>query len=274
MSLLLKVKPTSGHQSVFQPGEQGIRWLGLEILRLNPGESWEGRLGAQEEAGLVILGGQARITVGRKAEEKFEALGGRSDMFSGLPTTIYVPRGSEVRIQAQTKLEMAIAKAPCDIDLPLRLVKPEEVKVNSAGMANWRRDVRLLIPPGSPISRRLIIGETINPPGNWSGIPPHKHDTLSAAENVLEEFYLFKCTPLNGYGIQIMDHGGEERAHIIHCDDVAVLLGGYHPTTAAPGVTVGYLWVLSGDEKTYNITFDPRFAWTGQTEAVLRELKR
>jgi 5-deoxy-glucuronate isomerase len=273
MSLLFKVTPESGHQSVFQPGEKGIRWLGLEILRLAAGEKWEGKLAANEEAGFVILGGKATIAVSGRSPATYENLGGRNDMFSGLPTTVYVPRGSSVSVKAGSKLEIAIAKAPCEVDLPVHLVKPEEVKVVSAGMANWRRDVRLLIPPGSPISRRMIIGETINPPGNWSGIPPHKHDTINAVENILEEWYLFKVSPAGGYGIQIMDHGGEERAHIIHNDDVAVLLGGYHPTTAAPGVTVGYLWVLSGDDKAYNITTDPRFGWVTAAEAVLRELK-
>jgi 5-deoxy-D-glucuronate isomerase len=49
---------------------------------------------------------------------------------------------------------------------------------------------------------------------------------------------------------------------------------GYHPTVAAPGVTLGYLWVLSGDNKAYNIVTDPRFDWVSSTEAVLKELQR
>jgi hypothetical protein len=38
-------------------------------------------------------------------------------------------------------------------------------------------------------------------------------------------------------------------------------------------VTIAYLWVLSGDNKAYDITIDPRFAWVPATEAVLKELK-
>ncbi len=273
MSLLFKVASTSGHQTVFKPGEKGIQWLGLEELRLAAGEKWEGQVGAEEEAAFVILGGKATLAVAGKSVATLENVGSRGDMFSGLPATVYVPRGSKVTVRATANVEIAIAKSPCTVDLPVRLVKPDEVKVISAGMANWRRDVRLLIPPGSPISQRMIIGETINPPGNWSGIPPHKHDTINAVENILEEWYLFKVNPAGGYGIQIMDHGGEEQAHLIHNDDVAVMLGGYHPTTAAPGVTVGYLWVLAGDDKAYNITTDPRFSWVTAAESVLRELK-
>lgn len=271
MSRMLKLPPTPGHQSVFQVGDNDLRWLGLEILRLGAGETWSGAL-ADEEAALVILTGKAMIAVTAKGEAKWEGLGGRADMFAGLPTTVYAPRQSKIAVKAETKLEMAIAKAPCTVDLPAKLVPPGEVKVVSAGMAGWRRDVRLLIAPGSSISQRLIVGETINPPANWSGIPPHKHDTKNEVENVLEEFYWFKCKPADGYGVQLMNDEGKDVAHVISHDDVATLQNGYHPTVAAPGTTVGYLWVLSGDNKAYDITIDPRFGWVSTTEAVLREL--
>jgi len=148
------------------------------------------------------------------------------------------------------------------------------VKVVSAGVANWRRDVRLVIPPGSPISQRMIIGETINPPGNWSGIPPHKHDEISGVENILEEFYLFKAKPAGGYGVQLGYKNGNEESYLIHNDDVFLMENGYHPTVASPGTTLGYLWVLSGDDKAYNITTDPRFDWVASAEAVIRESQR
>ena len=46
-----------------------------------------------------------------------------------------------------------------------------------------------------------------------------------------------------------------------------------HPTGALPGTTVGYLWLLSGDSKAYDITTDPRYSWVAATEAVLKEMK-
>src|SRR4030042_1832252 len=58
-------------------------------------------------------------------------------------------------------LELASAPVPCDRDLPARRITPDQVKLVSAGMASWRRDIRLYIPPGSPIGQRMIIGETI-----------------------------------------------------------------------------------------------------------------
>lgn len=273
MSRMLKAPQGSGHHSVFQTGDHGVKWLGLEVLRLEAGQTWKGQL-KEEEAALVVLSGGCGVSVGGSSDGRWDDVGGRADIFAGPAATVYAPRKSRLEVEAKSKLELAIAKAPCDVDLPPRFVAPSEVKIVSAGMANWRRDVRLIIPPGSPISQRVIVGETINPPGNWSGIPPHKHDQKTSTENILEEFYWFKVRPADAYGIQLVNEDGQDQAHVIHSDDVAVLQSGYHPTCAAPGVTVGYLWVLSGDSKAYDIAIDPRFAWVPAAEAVLRELHR
>ena len=87
-------------------------------------------------------------------------------------------------------------------------------------MANWRRDVRLVVPPGSGVSQRLIIGETVNPPGNWSGIAPHKHDQTNDCENSLEEVYWFKVKPTDSFGVQLGYKGGMEESLFVHNDDV------------------------------------------------------
>lgn len=273
MSPLFKIAAEGGYQSVFQSGEQDIRWLGLEVLRLEAGESWEGAL-ADEEAALVILSGGADISVDNGKREAWTGLGARGDIFGGSATAVYAPRNSNVSVKANSSLEIAIAKAPCDTDLPAALIRPEEIKVVSAGMANWRRDVRLVIPPGSPISQRLIVGETLNPPGNWSGIPPHKHDQTTEAENFLEEFYFFKTNPPDSYGLQLMYKDGDGQGHIISNNDVTVMLSGYHPTVASPGTTICYLWVLAGEDKGYKIGIDPRFGWVPNAEAVLKEEQR
>jgi 5-deoxy-glucuronate isomerase len=269
MSHMLKVGPEGGQQKVVERGKDGIHWLGLDVVRLAAGEAWKAKL-ADEEAALVVMSGKCSVRVG---QETFEGVGGRADMFAGPASVVYLPRRSEVEVRAETKLELAFAHVPCDRDLPVKLITPDQVKLVSAGMANWRRDLRLYIPPGSAIGQRMILGETINPPSNWSGIPPHKHDEHSSVENVLEEFYLFKVKPANGDGVQLLMQNGQAAAHVVHNDDVAVLLDGYHPTGALPGTTVGYLWLLSGDSKAYDITIDPRYAWVAATEAVLKEMR-
>lgn len=266
-----------GCHPVFKWGEGELKYLSLDSVQLDVGHSCQVAL-ADEEGALVILGGRASVhveAVGQVANSsRWQGVGSRPDPFSGSPAAVYVPRRAQVEITAESKLEAVIAKAPCDVDLPPTLITPDMVKVISAGTANWRRDVHLVVPPGSPISQRLIIGETVNPPGNWSGIPPHKHDQTTAEENVLEEFYFFKVKPPNSYGIQMIYSEDEGQAYIIGDGDVAVFLDGYHPTVAAPGTTVFYLWALAGDDKAYKIGVDPRFRWVSQTEAVFKESQR
>ena len=64
-----------------------------------------------------------------------------------------------------------------------------------SGEANWQRFVTLATIPECG-ARKLIVGETINPPGNWSSYPPHKHDTLVPEVEVpMEEVYHYRFSP-------------------------------------------------------------------------------
>ena len=69
----------------------------------------------------------------------------------------------------------------------------------------------------SPIRtcKRLMVGETFNPPGNWSSYPPHKHDGKDG-EPTLEEVYYFTIDPPQGFGQQILyTNDGESAAHSV-----------------------------------------------------------
>lgn len=267
---LIHSTPGAGYQELFRPGEHGLAWLGLALLRLAPDEVWRAESGDKESA-LVVLGGQCRVTIGAC---QWEDVGSRADVFSGPATALYVPRRSAVEITAASPLEIAHIFAPGDADLPPALVTPAEVRVASSGAANWQREVRLIFPPGSAISQRLIIGETLNPPGNWSGIPPHKHDGLSATENRLEEFYLFQVRPKDGFAVQLSYAGQRQETLVVRDGDAVLLLNGYHPTVATPGATVCYLWALAGERKTYHISTDPRFSWVGAAESAINAKPR
>ena len=274
MSKLYTVKPGKDHQAIFSPGEGDCRWLGLEYLQLAAGSSWSAEL-KDREAAIVILSGSCSVSVEAKESRSWEGIGGRPDVFGGPGAAVYVPRASRATVTAGTAVEAAVAVAPCQADLPPALIAPADVKVLSSGAAGWRRDVRLYIPPGSGVSSRLIVGETLNPQGNWSGIPPHKHDEVSSTENLLEEFYLFKTRPESGFGVQLMYREGEKgEAVVVGNNDVAFFSGGYHPTVAAPGVTLSYTWALSGESKDYNLSIDSRFGWVPSAEMVLKEMKR
>jgi 5-deoxy-glucuronate isomerase len=119
-----------------------------------------------------------------------------------------------------------------------------------------------MIGPEQPASR-LLLGETINPPGNWSSYPPHRHDRHNPPEEAeLEEVYLFKVDPPAGFGVQMLyDERGDERAFVVRDDDVAAIRHGYHPVVAASGYALYYLWVLAGQGREMMPRLDPDHAW-------------
>lgn len=155
MSPLFEVPKGDGHHSVFQPGEHDIEWLGLEALSLTQGEDWQGETG-DFEAVLVIFSGSCSISIQGQEHVEWTNLGSRADVFRGAATSVYVPRASQVSVVAERDLEAAIVKSPCDVDLSPALISPDDVRILSSGMANWRRDIRLIIPPGSPLRLSLI----------------------------------------------------------------------------------------------------------------------
>ena len=75
-----KVSAVNGHQSVLKVGENDA-WLGLEILRLAPGETWEGEAGEQEAA-LIPLLGRFTVKISGNKDAGWKGVGGRADIFS------------------------------------------------------------------------------------------------------------------------------------------------------------------------------------------------
>ena len=81
-------------------------------------------------------------------------------------------------------------------------VGPDDVTVNARGRGTYAREVHDLF-VRDPYAKRLMVGETFNPPGHWSSFPPHKHDGRNG-EPCLEEVYHFRVSPAHGFGHQML----------------------------------------------------------------------
>ena len=137
-------------------------------------------------------------------------MGGRSNPFSAGPTLICLPPGTSYRFTALTAtLDMAVSLTPADAGLPVAVIGPNDIPENRAGAANWSRTIR----PGTsvaPTTRRLMMAETIVPPGNWTSYPPHKHDVENPPnEAIYEEVYFYLFKPAGGYGFQRVYEPGD-----------------------------------------------------------------
>jgi 5-deoxy-glucuronate isomerase len=179
----------------------------------------------------------------------------------------YIPREAQVRISADSpKFDAVLISAPSRQDYVPAVVFPDEVQVRNIGGDNWQRTVYTAI--GENVEAdRLIVGETINPPGNWSSAPPHKHDTPGEQEAVMEEVYHYRLNPPQGFGLQrIYTAPGDAEpidvTYAVRNGDTAAIPRGYHPVVAAPGYQLYYLWALAGDERRYGAwSDDPEHAW-------------
>jgi 5-deoxy-glucuronate isomerase len=110
-----------------------------------------------------------------------------------------------------------------------------------------------------------MVGETFNPPGNWSSYPPHKHDGRDG-EPVLEEVYYYRVSPPQGFGQQMLyTSDGECTTHTVRDGDAVLLPYGYHPVSSPPGYTLYYLWAMAGGERRLALHEDPAHVWIHQS---------
>jgi 5-deoxy-glucuronate isomerase len=237
--------------------------LDLAYGELEPGESVQ--LEGADEIAAVVLTGAVKA---RTDSTDLGTAGGRSDPFRELGHAVYAPAGAGLELTAgpQGALLATVRAAPGEGEPgAARIIGPDEQRVASVGTDNWARTVRTILGPEDAASR-LLLGETLNPPGNWSSYPPHKHDTHTPPDEVrLEEVYLFRVNPSAGFGVQLLYEPGRERTFIVHDGDVAVIRSGYHPVVAAPGYELYYLWALAGEGRRMIPRLDPDHAWVQES---------
>jgi 5-deoxy-glucuronate isomerase len=235
---------------------------GFEILLLKNGEQFVLETGGCE-AGLVVLKGSCSIASGGKT---FQDLGGRVDIFKQRPQAAYLPRESEVTIKSRG-VELAVCFAKCKERKEFAVINPDQVKVMQVGRDNWQRQVTLIISPET-YSANLLIGETINPPGNWSGTPAHKHEVEDLPQESLhEELYYFRCNRPQGFGLQRFYSPQRQINESIYLKENTITLmpWGYHQIVAGPGYTLYYLFFLAGPGKKLVGLSDPEHSWITKT---------
>lgn len=267
MDRLIKSKQAEKFQEIVPPGL--MRFLGFSRLRLRKGEHYSISTGAREFV-VDFFAGTASLTINTSSgqTQRYESVGQRADVFSGPPVMVYVPPNSTCEILGDSSpTDMGLFSAPSTASGPSALLDGATVKAIRVGQDNWQRTVYTAL--GEETSaERLLAGETMNPPGNWSSYPPHKHDRMNLPQEApLEEIYFFQIKPSQGYGMIWTyttpgDPDGFSTVFVVENGDTVLLPKGYHPVVAAPGYQLHYTWVLAGDERRYGAWYeDPRHAW-------------
>jgi 5-deoxy-glucuronate isomerase len=237
------------------------------------GEGFSSETGGREVLA-VLLGGKASFDA---AGKRFEKVGGQPNVFAGKPHSVYLPAGVAYQVAAEGPVRIAMVSAPSNSEAEPYVIPPERVANGVWGTANFRRFFHQILTeitqPDLP-ARRLIVGETFTPSGNWSTYPPHKHEVDDLPREAYhEEMYFFQVGPADGFGIcHYYNDRGDEENFTVRDSTIMMAPYGYHTVVSAPGYTTYYLWLLAGEHRSQATADDPTLGWVGRTVPMLKEL--
>ena len=259
MATHIKPKQGDGLRWVVKRKRQDLLLIDFGLVNLKEGATL--RDGTKdEEAVLYLFGGTCSVA---GEEFNFKSVGVRRDVFEGKASAVYIPPNTQYTITALTDLSAAIVKAPATAAGSAQHIAPRDVKVRKVGRDNWAREVHD-VGVENLTAQKLIVGETFNPPGNWSSSPPHKHDIENPPdEGRLEELYFYRLRPAQGFGLQrVYTADGYNQVFVVEDGDAVTLPRGYHPVVAAPGYELYYFWVLASfHERKMRVHDDPKHRW-------------
>jgi len=237
-------------------------YLTFSVIQLR-GEQTFQRTAGDEELALVPLSGSGVV---QTSSGEFPLQ--RSSVFEQLPSVLYLPPGEALTARAQGSFEFAVGGAPATGKYPLRLFRPEEMKMEVRGGGAALRQVHHILAHPLP-AERLILYEVYVPGGAWSGYPPHCHDGYGGSAH-LDETYYFRTDPANGFAMHrnYRRDSDFDETFAVGDGDLILVTQGFHATAAAPGTNVYFLNYLAGelqDEARQQPPFDdPAYAWLKQ----------
>jgi 5-deoxy-glucuronate isomerase len=257
----IKARPDADGSVVkVTPESAGWEYVGFEVLRLEDGRTIERRADG-EEVCLVLLSGYC--TISTADGDEWRDIGGRDSVFEGAPYALYLPPGTDYRVEAVTHLELAVASASARNGTDTLLVRPEDVEVEMRGSGNAERRIHPILMEDRPAERLLVV-EVLTPQGHWSSYPPHKHDRDDRPhETYLEETYYHKIQPIQGFAVQKVytEDRSLDETMTVRDDDTVLVPRGYHAVSAPPGYDLYYLNVMAGPVREWKVKNDPDHEW-------------
>jgi 5-deoxy-glucuronate isomerase len=251
-----KTNAHKGRRVVITPANSSMQHLCYGRILLD-GQTREVKFDtASHETALICLAGEVDAEVG---SEKFSLTQHDS---------VYVPRGSSVKLATTSSADLAEFSSEVNEKYPLQIVRYADVKSDkslhfTAGGASTSRSLNILI--GKNVQAgRLLAGFTLSEPGNWTSWPPHEHAVM------LEEMYVYTEMPPPGFGVQFVytNTNEPELVTIVREGDAVLMPRGYHPNVAAPGHRIGFLWAMAAhrekeDRQFGVVNVQPEFSQSG-----------
>ncbi len=266
-------RPGSQRPLALDPGDTVLKWCGLDVVELSPGESYTFATRANERA-VVPASGAVTIEV---EHHRFE-LRDRTHVFHSTSDWCYLPIDTEVKISSVTGAQAAITSAVAEKRFDPVMMAAESVAVELRGAGQSSRQINnFMAPEVFDGAHRLMCVEVLTPDGNWSSYPPHRHDGEGDCTVNNEEIYWFRVGTADQRGYspdgfamhRTYTSDGEVDVNVaVYDGDVFTIPRGYHgPCVAAPGYPLYYLNVLAGPSAERSMAFcdDPTHHWIRDT---------
>lgn len=266
----------AGYEKVISKGNSDMSYMGFGRILLKAGETVEYTVCGEEQA-IILQQGDVTCWVEYEGAMVINAVSGkRKNVYNDLPTALYVPPKSKVKLTSENGMEARVFTAYCEEGNAPYFCPPENVVEGEPGEFIYKRRYRHIFgQPGKHndhITKLLIVGETVSVPGGWIGFPAHRHDYETENECVLDEIFSFQMTSEGTGKGGVMQHGYDltmdgqtklwDEVNVIESNNTAIALPkGYHTTVALPGTEAYLLWGLAGETKKYKVQFDERYSW-------------
>lgn len=268
-------------ESVVDDSLPGWRYTGMRVGDSRDSTRFELEAAPLERVIYLLAGDELRVhhQISAASEPTTVALAGRRSVFHGAADCLYLP--PHTRATIETTGRVMVVEAPAEADKPVQLMRANEVPMLLRGAGRSTRQVHDFGGVEHLDADRMVAVEVIVPAGNWSGIPPHKHDTyIHGVESNLEEIYYFETAVDRAYSPEgptdpvgyFRGYPSDERDFDelveVRFGDILLVPYGYHgPAAAAPGYDLYFMNVMAGPDpdRSWNITDDPRHSWIRDT---------
>jgi 5-deoxy-glucuronate isomerase len=228
-----KTHEHTGRYISITPANSSMKHLAYGRIILNPSKPAESFSNGDRETGLIVLSGEATISVDGK------------ELSLGQYDSVYIPRDSTVKVTSSSSADIAEFSAEVAKRYPLQVVHYSQVSSDpglrfTTGGSGSSRKLHMLLAKNIEAGR-LVAGFTVSEPGNWTSWPPHEHAKM------LEEMYVYFNMPAPAFGIQLVYNQTEypELVTVVRDGDAVLMPSGYHPNVSVPGHPICFLWAMA-----------------------------
>ena len=260
---------------------EGWAHTGMRTATLQPGKKLNIFPDSNERLIWPLDGTGFTVTFKSKKESGSFNLRGRKTVFHGRTDLIYLPIDTGILIEGSGRV--IIAEAPAKNSKEFKFIDKDEFPNSIRGAGAESRQIHDFGGVSFLDADRFIVVEVIVPAGNWSGIPPHKHDSYKKGiESNLEEIYYFEFAPDRNlkapqtskpFGF-FRGKSADSRPYDVNTEvksgDVVLVPYGWHgPVAAAPAYDMYFMNVMAGPDpdRVWNVVDEPGHEWIRETWA-------